>query len=127
MYFLLENAQVQMIYNSTNNAKKQCSVECMNKVVNDANRDSKLRLCKAQCGVQFDKEYLIQLQKLIATTKDPHFKQTIVSKIQFARKRLQGSMKRVIIAKQMLHKRLTTLPADLSMRVAKPSPMQQEG
>lgn len=125
MYYLLENAQLQMVYNSSNNAKKQCSIGCMNKVVNDANRDSKLRLCRAQCCVTFDSQYVNQLQKLAATTTDEHFKQVVLAKIQFGKKRLQGSMKRVYIAKQQLHKRLSTLPADLSMRVAKPTPPQE--
>ena len=48
-----------------------------------------------------------------------------ISKLKYARKRLQGSMNRLAKAKQALRVRNSTPPADLSMRPARPTPINQ--
>lgn len=120
---LIENALLTSIYNQSNNGKKLCDYKCGEKVINDANRNAKLRLCKARCDVVWDQFYLNKLQEAVnKNPTDQNLRLASVEKIKFARRRLAGSRKRFMVAKLSLQKRSSKLPADLSMRVAKPSP-----
>lgn len=120
---LFENALLTSLYNQANNGKKVCDYKCGERVINDANRNAKLRVCKAQCDVVWDQFYLNKIQEAVnKNPTDQNLKFASVEKIKFAKKRLAGSRKRFALAKLALQKRLSKLPADLSMRPAKPSP-----
>lgn len=126
MDLLLEQAMLTAIYNQVNNGKKKCDYECGEKVRRDANFDLNIRICRATCDVQWDKQYLTSIQKLLQENpNDQKLQMAGVSKIKYARKRLQGSMQRLSRAKQALRVRLSTPPADLSLRPAKPTPINQ--
>lgn len=120
---LIENAILTSIYNQCNNGKKVCDYKCGQKIINDANRVLKLRYCKAQCDVVWDQYYLKQLQNLTrSNNQDQQLKIATPERMKKANERLQNSKKRLAMAKLALQKHLASLPADLSMRVAKPSP-----
>ena len=126
MDLLLEQAMLTMIYNQCNNGKKKCDYECGQKVKRDANFDINIRICRATCDVQWDKQYLNSVQKMLQENPDDKKLQVAgISKLKYARKRLQGSMNRLAKAKQALRVRNSTPPADLSMRPARPTPINQ--
>lgn len=126
MDLLLEQAMLTMLYNQANNGKKRCDYECGQKVKKDANFDINIRICRANCDVQWDKQYLASLQKMLQENPDDKKLQIAgISKLKYARKRLQGSMNRLAKAKQALRVRNSTPPADLSLRPARPTPINQ--
>ena len=126
MDLLLEQAMLTMVYNQCNNGKKKCDYECGQKVKRDANFDINIRICRATCDVQWDKQYLNSVQKMLQENPDDKKLQVDgISKLKYARKRLQGSMNRLAKAKQTLRVRNSTPPADLSMRPARPTPINQ--
>lgn len=126
MDLLLEQAMLTMVYNQCNNGKKKCDYECGQKVKRDANFDINIRICRATCDVQWDKQYLNSVQKMLQENPDDKKLQVAgISKLKYARKRLQGSMNRLAKAKQALRVRNSTPPADLSMRPARPTPINQ--
>lgn len=126
MDLLLEQAMLTMLYNQANNGKKRCDYECGQKVKKDANFDINIRICRANCDVQWDKQYLTSLQKMLQENPDDKKLQIAgISKLKYARKRLQGSMNRLAKAKQALRVRNSTPPADLSLRPARPTPINQ--
>jgi len=123
MELLIEQAMLTMLYNKANNGKKRCDYDCGQKVKRDANFDINIRICRATCDVQFDKQYLQSIEKLLSSAPDDQKLQIAgQSKLKYARKRLDGSMKRLAKVKQAVKIRATTMPADLSTRVAKPMP-----
>lgn len=125
MDLLLEQAMLTMLYNRANNGKKKCDYECGERVKRDANFDINIRICRAVCDVQWDKQYLNEVQKMLQENPNDNKLQLAgVSKLKYARKRLQGSMQRLAKAKQALRVRQSTPPADLSLRPAKPTPMK---
>lgn len=125
MDLLLEQAMLTMLYNRANNGKKKCDYECGERVKRDANFDINIRICRAACDVQWDKQYLNEVQKMLQENPNDNKLQLAgVSKLKYARKRLQGSMQRLAKAKQALRVRQSTPPADLSLRPAKPTPMK---
>ena len=65
MDLLLEQAMLTMVYNQCNNGKKKCDYECGQKVKRDANFDINIRICRATCDVQWDKQYLNSVQKML--------------------------------------------------------------
>lgn len=126
MDLLIEQAMLTMVYNIANNGKKRCDYECGQKVKKDANFDINIRICRANCDVQWDKQYLTSLQKMLQENPDDKKLQIAgISKLKYARKRLQGSMNRLAKAKQALRVRNSTPPADLSLRPARPTPINQ--
>lgn len=121
MDFIFEQAMLTMIYNQSNNSKRKCDYACGEKVKRDANFDINLRVCRATCDVQWDKMYLQEIQKLLQQYPDDNkLQQAGVSKLKYAKKRLDGSLKRLARAKQALRVKISTPSADLSARVAKP-------
>lgn len=125
MDLLLEQAMLTMLYNKANNGKKRCDYECGERVKRDANFDINIRICRATCDVQWDKQYLNEVQKMLQSNpNDQKLQLAGTSKLKYARKRLQGSMQRLAKAKQAMRVRQSTPPADLSLRPAKPIPMK---
>lgn len=123
MNFLFEQAMLTMVYNQVNNGKKKCDYQCGQTVKRDANFDLNLRICRATCDVQWDKTYLQQIQKILQDNpNDQKLQIAGASKLKYAKKRLDGSMKRLQKAKQALRIRRSTPPADMSARIAKPMP-----
>lgn len=128
MDILLENAMLTMIYNQVNNGKKVCHYNCGEKLVKDANRDLKLRVCKANCDVQWDQQYIKKIQELIQQNpNDLDLRNNSKPKMEFAQKRLKQSQLRLVKAKQALQAFLTKAPADMSNRPARPTPPAQQG
>ena len=126
MDLLLEQAMLTMVYNQVNNGKKKCDYECGQRVKRDANFDINIRICRATCDVQWDKQYLTSIQKMLQENpNDQKLQLAGASKMKYARKRLQGSMQRLTRAKQALRVRQTTPPADLSLRPAKSTPLKR--
>lgn len=126
MDLLLEQAMLTMVYNRVNNGKKKCDYECGQRVKRDANFDINIRICRATCDVQWDKQYLTNIQKMLQENpNDQKLQIAGASKMKYARKRLQGSMQRLARAKQALRVRQSTPPADLSLRPAKPTPINR--
>lgn len=122
MDLLIEQAMLTMLYNVANNGKKKCDYDCGQKVKRDANFDINIRICRATCDVQWDKQYLSSVQKILQEHPDDQKLQLAgASKLKYAKKRLQGSMQRLAKAKQALRVRRSTPPADLSLRPAKPT------
>jgi len=123
MDLIFEQAMLTMLYNQANNGKKRCDYECGNRVKRDALFDVNIRICRATCDVQWDKTYLQQIQQMLQQhPEDQKLQQAGASKLKYARKRLDNSMKRLAKAKQALRVRRSTPPADLSARIAKPMP-----
>ena len=126
MDLLLEQAMLTMLYNQANNGKKRCDYECGQKVKKDANFDINIRICRAHCDAHWAKQYLTSLPKMLQENPDDKKLQIAgISKLKYARKRLQGSMNRLAKAKQALRVRNSTPPADLSLRPARPTPINQ--
>lgn len=123
MDLIFEQAMLTMAYNQVNNGKKRCDYECGQRVKKDALFDVNIRICRATCDVQWDKTYLQNIQKLLQDNpNDQKLQQAGASKLKYAKRRLDNSMKRLAKAKQALRIKRSTPPADLSMRVAKPMP-----
>lgn len=123
MDLIFEQAMLTMVYNRVNNGKKRCDLECGNRVKRDALFDVNIRICRATCDVQWDKTYLQQIQQMLQQhPEDQKLQQAGASKLKYAKKRLDNSMKRLAKAKQALRVRRSTPPADLSARIAKPMP-----
>lgn len=121
MNFIFEQSLLTMYYNQVNNAKKKCDYDCGQRTARNAYFDLNLRICRATCDVQWDKKYLQQIQEVLQQNPDDEkLRQAATSKLNYARKRLDGSMRRLARAKQALRIRQSTPPADLSARIAKP-------
>ena len=96
MDFIFEQALLTMYYNQVNNGKKKCDYQCGENVKRDALFDVNIRICRANCDVQWDKKYLQYIQDLLQKNPDDQkLQQAGISKLKYARKRLANSMKRL--------------------------------
>ena len=122
----LENAILTSVYNRINNGKKVCEYQCGEKLVNDNQRELKLRLCKASCDLKWAQEYVKNLQNLLTKNpQDTDLKNAVPNKMKFAQEQVKQARIRFIKARQAVQAMRLRAPADMSARPATPTPVQQ--
>lgn len=122
----LENAIFTSVYNQINNGKKVCQYQCGQKLINDNQREVKLRLCNANCDLVWAREYVKKLQDLYAQyPQDIDIKESLPQKLKFAKQQVQQARIRYLKARRQIQAMRLRAPADMSMRPATPTPIQQ--
>lgn len=125
MDLLLEDNAVTAIYNTCKNRKEKCDYLCGEKFINDKFMQSKLNVCRANCDVVWEQEYIKNLQQYMASNMqniDAKFATVLRNRLSSAKKRLLTAKKRLLKTKMTLKKELYGRRADMSMRLTKPGP-----
>lgn len=125
MDLLLEDNAVTAIYNTCKNRKDKCDYLCGQKFMNDKFLQPKLNVCRANCDVIWEQEYIKNLQQYISSNvkdMDAEFASDLRNRLTTAKKRLFTAKRRLIKTKQTLRKVLYDRRADMSMRLSKPGP-----
>jgi hypothetical protein len=125
MDLLLEDNAVTAIYNTCKNRKDKCDYLCGEKFMNDKFMQPKLNVCRANCDVVWEQEYIRNLKQYIASNgqnMDAGFVSDLRNRLTTANKRLISAKKRLLKTKMILKKELYGRRADMSMRLTKPGP-----
>ncbi len=120
---LLESAQLTAISNQIKNGKERCDYECGEKLINDQFREPKMNVCKANCDVIWNTNFIKMLQDhLSKNNQNPQEVMIVRKRLDSIRRQLLNSKKRLFRTKLTLKKVLYGRRADMSMRPVQNGP-----
>lgn len=123
MSFLLEQSMVTAIYNKCKNGREMCDYQCGEKFKNDRFLEPKMNVCKANCDVIWDTEFLKQLNEFVKQPKlDSETVLNTRRRIDTAKNKLLASRRKLYKAKVTLKRVLYGRRADMSMRPVQNGP-----
>ena len=125
MDILLEENMVTAIYNTYKNRKEKCDYNCGQKFMNDKFLQPKLNVCKANCDVIWESQYVRELQAYISgnmSNLNSEYATDLRRRLDIAKKRLYNSKARLIKTRMMLNKVLYGRRASMSMTPVKNGP-----
>lgn len=125
MDVLLEEVALTAIYNKCKNGKELCDYQCGEKFKRDMFVQPKMNVCKANCDVIWDSNFVKQLQLFLQqnTAQLSSDMLLIVRKrLDTAKQRLENSKKRLLKTKMALKKVLYGRRQDMSMNMPKQGP-----
>ena len=115
---LEQENMVTAIYNTYKNRKEKCDYNCGQKFMNDKFLQPKLNVCKANCDVIWESNYVRELQAFISgnmSSMNSEYTTDLRKRLDVAKKRLVNSKARLIKTKFALRKILYGRRADMSM------------
>lgn len=125
MDLLLEETILASIYNKCKNGKELCDYQCGQKFAKDMFLQQKMNVCKANCDVIWDSNFVRQLQTMITQNSS----QLNSENLRDIRTRLDGAKQRLLNSKRRLYKTKLTLKKvlygrrqDMSMNLPKNGP-----
>ena len=126
MDLLLEETILASIYNKSKNGKDLCDYQCGQKFAKDMFVEPKMNVCRANCDVIWDNNFIKQLQVFLQQNISQLSQEDMVkirNRLDVAKKRLENSRKRLIKTKMMLKKVLYSRRQDMSMNLPKQGPV----
>ena len=125
MDVLLEEVALTAIYNKCKNGKELCDYQCGEKFKRDMFVEPKMNVCKANCDVIWDSNFVKQLQIFLQQNTSQLSSDMLLiarKRLDTAKQRLENSRKRLIKTKMTLRKVLYGRRADMSMDLPKQGP-----
>jgi hypothetical protein len=125
MDVLLEEVALTAIYNKCKNGKELCDYQCGEKFKRDMFVQPKMNVCKANCDVIWDRNFVTQLQLFLQQNTSQLSSDMLLvvrKRLDTAKQRLENSKKRLLKTKMALKKVLYGRRQDMSMNMPKQGP-----
>ncbi len=125
MDLLLEETILASIYNKCKNGKDLCDYQCGQKFAKDMFVEPKMEVCKANCDVVWDNNFIKQLQVFLQQNSSQLAQEDLLkirNRLDSAKRRLDNSKKRLIKTRMNLRKILYSRRQDMTMSLPKQGP-----
>jgi len=125
MDILLEEVALTAIYNKCKNGKELCDYQCGEKFKNDMFVEPKMNVCKANCDVIWDGNFVQQLQIFLQQNSSQLTHDMLLNarrRLDTAKQRLLNSKRRLLKTKMTLKKVLYGRRQSMSMNLPQQGP-----